>query len=168
MNAKETRLVFALMLAMSVFGISSSTVLADPPIMYEVGPMTDSTIFPDLCTFPISVNLTMTIQGTDFVDNSGVVIRSHWHIVEQDIVTANGKTLVGLPYTFNAEVYWDSNGNPTRWYMSGILEKIQLPYKGIFNPAGRTNVIENQYGYTLTPDRGNPGNIAGFCAALSE
>ena len=167
-KTKSIRSVFAMVLVICALGISTTTVLADKPIMYEVGPITDGTIISDLCSFPVSLSSTFTISGIDFVDTSGVVTRTHWHFVAQDTFSANGNTLVGIPYTYNVKVEWDSFGNPTSWYVNGVFEKVPLPDKGLFNPAGRANMTENPFGFTLSPDNGTSGNVAGFCAALSQ
>ena len=166
-KTKSIRSVFALVLVISALGISTTTVLADKPIMYEFGPFTEEGEISGVCSFPVSLSSTATLSGIDFVDKSGVITRTHWHFVAQDTLTANGKTLVGIPYTYNITVLWDSFGNPTGWYLNGVFEKIPLPDKGLYNPAGRSDLTEN-IDFTLSPDNGTSGNVAGFCAALSQ
>src|SRR5262249_54436714 len=43
----------------------------------------------------------------------GALTRIFVHEVEQDTYTANGRTLVGTPFTFNEQVLFDSSGNVT-------------------------------------------------------
>jgi hypothetical protein len=94
--------------------------------------------------------------------------RIHQHFTEQDTFTAHGKTLVGIPYTANLEILFDSSGNVTHILASGVFEKIPLPDGSLFISAGRIDFAAYQGAtFILSPDKGNPGNVAGFCAALS-
>jgi len=164
-KTKFTRIVFALLLALSAIGFSTSAALADRPVKYELSiPVSDT--LKNFCSFPVNIDSIYKITGTDFLDNNGVIIRSHWHMVAQDTFTANGKTLVGIPFSYNIELLWDGN-NITSFIVNGVVEKVQLPGGGIFNPAGHTDLSATPYATFLTPDKGNPGNIDGFCAALA-
>jgi hypothetical protein len=164
---KILRFVFALAIALSALGISASAAFAAKPVMYEVT-FSSSDVLTDVCSFPVGIDGNVTLAGTDFVDDSGVVTRSSWHMVEQDTFTANGKMLVGIPFRFNVEVHFDSSGNPTHWYIGGVFEKIPLPDGSLFISAGRIDFTDHPGAtYILSPDKGNPGNIAGFCAALA-
>lgn len=165
-KTRFARFTFALALALSVIGFSASAALANPPVMYEIGPIYDSAVLTNWCSFPVSLSMTYSITATDFSDQSGMLIRTHYHIFNQDTFSANGKTLVGLPYQASVEVRWDSDGNVTSFYVNGVFEKVPLP-NGTFNAAGRKNMIENPFGFALAPDNGTPGNIAGLCAALA-
>ena len=167
MQTKIVRLCFVLAFLLSALGVSTTVALADKPTTYEVGPITGGAVLTDVCSFPVTLSSTFSIAGIDFVHMNGVVTKSHWHFTSQDTLTANGKTLVGIPYTYNADVYWDSAGNATGMYVNGVFENIPLPDKGHFKPAGRVDLTDNPLGFTLTPDHGNPGDIAGLCAALA-
>ena len=167
-KTKLIRFVFTLFLVTATLGISATTVLADQPVMYKIGPLTEDSVLLNTCEFPVSISVTFTITGTDFVDKNGIVKMTHWHFDAQDTFTANGKTLIGVPYTYNVEVYWDSDGNATSWYVNGVIEKVPLPDKTLFNPAGRSNITENPFEISISPDKGTSGNVDGFCAALSE
>jgi hypothetical protein len=63
------------------------------------------------------------------------------HVHAQDTISANGKTLVGDPYTFNIEILYDSNLNIMGFYLNGIAEKIPLPDGSLFISAGRMNLL---------------------------
>ena len=126
----------------------------------------------DLCPFSINVDSTFNGHALDFVDKNGVVVNTRIHVVEQDTFTANGKTLVGLPFTFNIEMFFDSDGNMTGFLADGVLERVPLPDGKMFVSAGRLDAFAYLLDhpdavFILTPDKGNPGNLAGFCAALS-
>ena len=164
---KFIRFLLALLLALSAFGISTSTALAAKPVRYEF-PFTVEAELTDVCSFAVHVSANAYVKGIDFYDNSGVLIRSNWHVDEQDTFTANGKTLVGIPYTLHAELLFDREGNLTHFYADGIFEKIRLPDGSLFISAGRVDFVAHGLPmFILSPDKGNPGNIAGFCAALS-
>jgi hypothetical protein len=113
--------------------------------------------------------LTQTITQIDYYDQDGVLQRINGHVVEQDTFTANGNTLVGLPFVFNVQILFDSDGNITNNFASGVVEKIRLPDGSLFISAGRLDWVQHPLAvFLLSPDKGNPGNLAGFCAALAQ
>ena len=90
------------------------------------------------------------------------------HQVEQDTFTANGQTLVGDPFTAEFQLLFDSGGSVIHAYATGLFETIHLPDGSLFVSAGRADFTQHPgVGFLLSPDMGNPGNLAGFCAALS-
>ena len=121
-----------------------------------------------ICAFPISLDGIVNISQTDFTDSSGALTRSRSHVVQQDTFYANGKTLLGSPYTFNAEILFDDSGTMTHFFASGVIEKIPLPDGSLFIAAGRVDFL-NHPGptFVLSPDKGNPGDVAKFCGALA-
>jgi hypothetical protein len=130
--------------------------------------MATSGVLTDVCAFPINVDATFSGIETDFVDQSGALTRILIHQVEQDTFTANGRTLVGIPFTFNLEILFDSDGNVTHVFSSGLFETIPLPDGSLFISAGRADfTLHPGVSFLISPDMGNPGNIEGFCAALS-
>jgi hypothetical protein len=164
---KSTRFVFALLLSLSAIGLSTSVALADKPTKTEFT-LNGSGELAGVCNFTISIESIVTITATDFFNLNGVWTRSSWHIVEQDTFKANGKTLVGIPFTYNAQWLVDSSGNMTLAYAIGITEKVPLPDGSLFISAGRIDYASHPGApFMLSPDKGNPGNVAGFCAALA-
>jgi hypothetical protein len=129
---------------------------------------TMSGVATDVCPFPITVDSTFSLTEMDFVDGSGALTRIYVHQLEQDTFTAHGKSLVGTEFTANYEMLFDSSGHTTHVYADGVVEKIRLPDGSLFISAGRLDFKAHPgAGYILSPDKGNPGNIAGFCAALA-
>jgi hypothetical protein len=158
-------IVLALVVTAAVF---ASAAAADKPTKTEFADVTFSSVLTDVCTF--SVNVDSTISGTeiDYVDTSGALTRVFVHQVEQDTFTANGKTLVGIPFTFNLELLFDSSGDVTNVFANGVVETIPLPDGSLFVSAGRVDFADHPgVTFLLSPDKGNPGNVAGFCAALA-
>jgi hypothetical protein len=167
-KTKFTRFIFALVLALSTLGFSASVALADKPAKSEFT-VAGEYDFIDVCTFIVHIDTNLNITETDFFSQDGALVRIKNHITEQDTFTANGKMLVGIPFTFNVELLFDSNGNLTHLYATGVIEKVPLPDGGHFFSAGRVDFAAHGFPeYLLSPDKGNPGNIDGFCEALSS
>jgi hypothetical protein len=110
---------------------------------------------------------------------SGSLIRWEWHVVEQDtfhsVIGRNPdgtpiygeKQLVGILFTFNLRILFDSQGNVTHVYADGVTERVWLPDGSLFVSAGRVDFAAHGFpAFILSPDHGNPGNLARFCAAL--
>lgn len=155
--------VLACLLASAAFATPAA---ADSPIVNQY-PFNYTITVPDLCAFPVSFDVVSDVTETNFLNRGGELIRQKLHIVEQDTLTANGKTLVGLPFTVNVEIQF-SGGNPTNIVGTGVAERIRLPDGTLFIAAGQLD-FTNHPGVTflITPDNGNPGNIAALCAALA-
>ena len=131
--------------------------------------ISDTTALTGVCPFPVNVAATITGSQTVFTDNSGTTTRAEVHTVEQDTFTANGKTLIGLPYRTNAHVLIDpQTGEETHVYASGVISRVPLAGGVLFLTAGRLDVAAHAGTETLLqPDVGAQGNVAGFCAALA-
>ena len=166
--AGKRALAFGLAVLVLVVGaaVFASAAAADRPATFHYT-TTGSAVLTDICAFPVTVDFTADVTETDFVDTNGNVTRVVLHLVEQDTFTANGNTLVGLPYTANLEILFDSSGNVTHIYGEGVAERIQLPNGSLFLTAGRSDFIGHPEGFVLVPDVGTPGDVTGFCAALS-
>jgi hypothetical protein len=164
---KFSRYVLSLGLVFCALGISTTVASAAKPTTLE-RPISGTVPLSGVCSFTVYVTETGSSKVTQFFDKSGALTRIHVHNNEQDTFTANGKTLVGLPFVSNIDVLFDSLGNITHVYSQGLLEKVPLPDGSLFVSAGRVDAI-NHPGATfiLTPDSGNSGNLAAFCAALS-
>jgi hypothetical protein len=170
MNTKirSIRFVFSLVLALSTLGFAASTALAQKPVKTEYPPEQGYTVIYDVCGFPVENPAILYVTETDLYDRSGSLTRIDYHIVEQDTFIANGKSLSGVPFTFNVKVLLDNEGNPTHVYADGVTEKVWLPDGSLFISAGRVDFAAHGFPeIILSPDHGNPGNIAGFCAALA-
>ena len=157
--------VFLVAVGAVIFALSA---LADRPTITPFTGLTQSSVLTDVCAFPVNVDSTFSGTEIDYINQSGALTRIFVHQVEQDTFTANGRTLVGIPYTFNTQVLFDSSGNVTHVFGSGLVETIPLPDGSLFISAGRLDFTQHPGAmFLLSPDMGNPGNIEGFCAALS-
>jgi hypothetical protein len=157
----------ALAASLASVALCASVARADKPIISHY-PISDLKLATGLCSFPITVAESEDVTETDFVNASGSITRIQLHVMEQDTFIANGKTLVGEPYTANADIRFDSSSNVTQLYLEGVLEKVPLPDGSFFMAAGRVNVVADGFpSIALIPDNGATINLAGLCAALS-
>jgi hypothetical protein len=121
-----------------------------------------------VCSFDVTLNSTVSGFAIFYYDSSGTLTRIFAHATEKDTFSANGKTITGEPYTFNIEKIYDPAGNQTAEHSGGVVEKVVLPGGTLFLSAGRTVIVGSPtVSFGLSPDRGNPGDIAAFCAALT-
>ena len=121
-----------------------------------------------VCSFDVNVDSVVSGFEIDYFDSAGNITMAVVYQTEQDTFTANGQTLTGIPYTFVLHVGFDSSGNVTSLVSTGVAEKVPLPDGTSFISAGYVDFADHPGAtFILSPDRGNPGNVAGFCAALS-
>jgi hypothetical protein len=145
-----------------------STAAADKPVKTEFSDVTFSSVLSGVCSFDINVDSVVSGTEIDYFDKAGNLIKAQVHQVEQDTFTANGKTLTGIPFTFNLDFSLDANGDVGSAVATGVAEKILLPDGSLFVSAGWVDFVDHpDASFILSPDRGNPGNVAGFCAALA-
>lgn len=142
--------------------------LAVAPIKQEGVDRSGTAVLTGVCPFDVDVSFTNIATDTLFFDKDGNLKRIHGHVAEQDVFSANGKTLEGLPYTFNVNVLFDpETGLPTNVFASGVISRVELPGGGLFLTAGRLDFITAGTGFVLQPEVGAQGDVAGFCEALS-
>jgi len=148
--------------------VFASTAAAAKPEKTEFSNVAFSSVLTGACAFDVNVDSVVTGFEIDYFDKDGNIVKAEIHQVEQDTFTANGKTLTGIPFTFNLAVLLDSNGDVTDAIARGVAEKVVLPDGSLFVSAGQVNFADHPGAeFLLSPDRGNPGNVAGFCAALA-
>jgi hypothetical protein len=160
-----------LLLLLSLIALGTTAVLAQPAAAVEPTrePIDETTIFvaTDICSFPVTITATLVGTETTFYDQSGAVTRIQIHVVEQDVFTANGETLTGLPFTFNIRVLFE-DGEVTHVYASGLVERVPLPDGTVFLSAGRLDFAAHPGSdFRIVPDVGRSGDVAAFCAALA-
>ena len=115
----------------------------------------------------MTINATFVGTETTFYDQSGEVTRLQIHVVEQDVFSANGETLTGLPFTFNLQVLFE-DGEVTHVYASGVVERVPLPDGTVFLSAGRLDFAAHPGAeFRIVPDVGRSGDVTAFCAALA-
>ena len=157
---------FGTILTASLFLAAASSATADTPFKVSFAYTADS-VLTDVLPFP--VNIHSVLSGTEifYFDQNGALTRIYVNQHEQDTFSANGKSLVGDPFTFNIELIYDSNGNVIHEYSDGGVEKIPLPDGTLFISAGRFDFVDHGFNFVISADEGNPGNLAALTAALS-
>ncbi len=123
-----------------------------------------------VCAFDVDIHTHIVASYTQTLDRDGHQTMWIERGTEQDTFSANGHTLVGLPFKYVGEVHSDADGNWTSYYAMGGVERVPLPDGSMFWSAGRFNwlpAMEQGISFTLTPDNGRSGNVEAFCAALS-
>jgi hypothetical protein len=160
-----------LLLLLSLLALGTTAVLAQPAAAVEPTrepiDQTITSVVTDICSFPVTIPATLVGTETTFYDQSGAVTRIQIHVVEQDVFTANGETLTGLPFTFNIRVLFE-DGEVTHIYASGLVERVPLPDGTVFLSAGRLDFAAHPGAeFRIVPDVGRSGNVAAFCAALA-
>jgi hypothetical protein len=161
---------FLFTVAAAVLGAAAlaQSASAVPPIRQDFT-FTDTAVLTDVCSFPVTVEFTQTVTEIVFFDANGNLTRVQIQTVEQDVFTANGRTLVGLPYTFSQQLLFDpESGDITHVFASGLVSRVPLPGGDFFLTAGRLDFLAHPgETFLVQPDVGAQGNLAGFCAALS-
>jgi hypothetical protein len=148
---------------MLCLGAATVPLLANAPAKQDYS--YTATVVINVCGFPVTLQGTVTGTATFFFDNSGNIVRIQFQQTEQDVFSAYGKSLRGLPFTNNTEVLVDAAGNLTHIYATGGVEKVLLPDGSLFISAGRVDAL-NQI-FVIAPDEGHSGNLDAFCAALA-
>jgi hypothetical protein len=162
---------FRLLILLSLLALSATGVLAHPAAAIEPTrvPIDQTVTFEvqDICSFPVTITATIVGTETTFYDQSGEITRQQIHVVEQDVFTANGESLTGLPFTFNIQVLFE-DGEVTHVYASGLVERVPLPDGTVFLSAGRLDFAAHPGSdFRIVPDVGRSGDVAAFCAALA-
>ncbi|MDQ3859599.1 MAG: hypothetical protein M3327_14345 [Actinomycetota bacterium] len=85
-------------------------------------------------------------------------------VTEQDTFSANGKSLTGTPYRYTLPALFDTSGNATHIYSSGLVSKVVLPDGTLFVAAGRLDfTLHPDVTFLISPDVGTSGNVEAFC-----
>ena len=132
--------VFLVAVSAVIFALSA---VADRPTRIPFEGTFSSVPLTDVCAFPVNVSGTFSGFEIDYRDQSGALTRSFIHQVEQDTFTANGRTLVGDPFTTEFHILFDSGGSVIHTYGTGLYERIRLPDGSLFVSAGRADFTQH-------------------------
>jgi hypothetical protein len=162
------RILFIGVAAVLCAALFVSTAAGAAPVKTEFSNITFSSVMTGVCPFDVDVDSVVSGFEIDYFDQAGNIVKAEIHQVEQDMFSANGKTLTGIPFTFNLDIRVDSAGDTTSAVATGVVEKVPLPDGSLFVSAGWVNFVDHPGAtFLLSPDRGAQGNVAGFCAALA-
>lgn len=167
MRTMSVRILLALVLVISALSFTTQTVKAIPPIIYEVTLTTDPAIIDDVCDFDITITGLLHERRAIYFDQEGSLEQIIVHTVETDTLTANGKTLHSLPYTYTVHFVINDFGELEHLYVTGIISRVPLPDGSVFLNAGRVDFMDHpDSAFLLSPDYGLTGDIEAFCSAL--
>src|SRR6266550_9020803 len=102
---RRLTVVFLVAVGAVIFALSA---VADRPTRIPFEGVISSAVLTDVCAFPVNINSTLSGFEIDYRDQSGALTRRFFHQVEQDTFTANGRTLVGTPFTSEFHIFFDS------------------------------------------------------------
>jgi hypothetical protein len=139
------------------YGAKPDTFPADP---------TQTGVVTDICAFPVTVSSTTDGVIRVHYDAQGSITRIQLQITETDTLSANGNTIVGLPYPVRGTLLFDAQGNPTSFVGQGPLARMRLPNGQLFVSAGRF-IAGPETAFRLVPDVGHSGDVTALCAALA-
>jgi len=165
----KLRLVGLAFAAATVMGVLAANAAADAPSITRGGSFTVP-VHPlsGVCAFDLMSGATVNYTERDYVDSSGALARSAYHIVERDTFAAHGVTLTSDWMDSNFEWRFDASGNPTTVTYNGIIERVHLPGGGVFISAGRIDYSADGFpDFVLTPDHGGSHDLDAFCATLA-
>ena len=162
------RRVAILCSGLAVAAVLASSAFAATPTKTSFSATDVPATLTGVCSFDVAVSSDISGFEIDYADQSGALTRVYIHNIEQDTFSANGKSITGEPFAFNLDVLFDSTGSVTHVYASGVVERLVLPSGTLFLSAGRADFAQHPDAtFLLSPDVGNPGDVAAFCAALS-
>ena len=153
------RLALAGALVMTLALASAPTVSAAAPF-YEPMDRSDGTTFDagTFCPFAVVMSWHQVGWTNYYATNAGTPVKKLEHYRETDTLSANGVTLVGIPYEVNLLFVVDADFNLLRIDASGGLFRVRLPDGRLIVSAGHI---------TFDGQVGNPGDMEALCAALA-
>jgi hypothetical protein len=154
-----------IVVAALIYGALASVAYGAKPTVVPADP-SHSGVVTTICSFPVTVTSTTDGVIRTFTDAQGNVTRVQFQTTETDTFSANGNTIVGLPYPVRGTLLFDSEGNPTTVTGNGMIARMRLPDGSLFVSAGRF-VSQGDPGFVLTPSVGHSGDVTALCAALA-
>ena len=114
----------------------------------------------DMCAFPVDIHVHNELSTT--VSTTGQGSTTIVHNTETDTLSANGKTVYGLPYHGSIQASFDTDGNLLTLTVQGELWRLKLPDGHIISVGGRENWLTEESVGSEKPD-----TFAPVCAALA-
>jgi hypothetical protein len=109
-------------------GLMAATAAAVPPQHFAQDP--PARIVQDTgqaCGFPVRWTIDISVQGTNFFDSEGRLIRQQAHIREDNTITnlATGLTLREGPDSFMQTTYFNPDGTISHFVATGLAANVQ-------------------------------------------
>ena len=115
-------------IAVAALGLTAATASAVPPQHFTAQPPTR--IVQDTgqaCGFPVRWTIDLTVEGTNFFDSEGRLVRQQAHIHEDNTITnlATGLTLREGPDAFTQTTYFNPDGTVSHFVATGLAANVQ-------------------------------------------
>ena len=112
----------------TALGLLAATASAMPPQHFTAEPPTR--IVQDTgqaCGFPVRWTIDLTVEGTNFFDSEGRLVRQQAHIREDNTITnlATGLTLREGPDFFMQTIYFNPDGTISHFVATGLAANVQ-------------------------------------------
>jgi len=121
------RTAVAAALAAAALGLFAGPAAAVPPQRFEAtihNPLEDQG---QACGFPVLWDINLTVRGTNFFNEDGVLIRQQAHVREDNTITnlATGKTLLEGPDAFTQTVHFNPDGTIRTITATGLAVNVR-------------------------------------------
>ncbi len=158
----------ACVLAVLVAAVTSPGTAAAAPPTREPFDFSGTVSIENLCSFPVTWTYHLFGTQTTFFNEEGEVTMILAHVTEEDILSANGKTISSVPYTNEQKFVFDETGELIHIYAAGLVVKIPLPDGTLFISSGRLDFVAHNFEAVFTPDVGVSGDIEALCSFLAD
>jgi hypothetical protein len=160
-------------------GLAAATALAVPPQHFTQDPpvrIVEDT--GQACGFPVRWTIDLTVEGTNFFDSEGRLVRQQGHVREDNTITnlATGLTLREGPDSFMQTIFFNPDGTISHFVATGLAANVQAEGENL-KDVGRviwlpvTNEIVFSAGPHPVRDAIEFGNfqtaLAAFCDVLA-
>ena len=171
------RTVFAAGLAAAALGLAAGPALAVEPQRFELtlhNPVQDQG---QACGFPVLWDIRLTVEGTNFFNSDGILVRQQAQIREDNTITnlETGLRIREGPDSFMQTVYFNPDGTVRELVATGLAANVQgdEPFKDVGRVVWLpgTNEIVFSAGPHPVREAIEFGNfltgLSAFCDALS-
>lgn len=166
-------------IAATALGLVATTASAVPPQHFTAEPPTRIVADAgEACGFPVRWTIDLTVEGTNFFDSEGRLVRQQAHIREDNTITnlATGLTLREGPDSFMQTIYFNPDGTISHFVATGLAANVQADGRNL-KDVGRviwlpgTNEIVFSAGPHPVREAIEFGNfqtaLAAFCEVLA-
>jgi hypothetical protein len=164
-------------LVATAFAVAAGPAAAAEPVRFEAtvhNPVQDQG---EACGFPVLWDINLTVEGTNFFDQDGNLVRQQAHIREDNTITNldTGLTIREGPDSFMQTTYFNADGSVRELVATGLAANVRgdEPFKDVGRVAWLpgTNEIVFSAGRHPLREAIEFGNfrtgLSAFCDALS-
>ena len=122
-------------IAIAALGVATAPAVAVEPTRFEAtvhNPVQDQG---EACGFPVLWDINLTVEGTNFFDADGVLVRQQAHIHEDNTITnlTTGLTIREGPDSFMQTIHFNPDGTIREIVATGLAANVQgdEPFKDV-------------------------------------